>query len=229
MSRRTEAQFPQPLQRLRSGKPQNRVGRHDRRDLAQRCASKMLSSHRETTPVIIRESQKSAAQLGPQDAILLHRIPDHILLTSTEPAGEGRKEYLKRRGDIHRSSTLLSGPPAAATIHRLVGPAPEAETMSPASAAVLHRRDWQHPASRRPVAGFSLPSSGHKKRNQQDGDQNDYGDPRQVGNLVHSSTSRTLRSRYKSISCANDASYTTSRAFVALVDRPATMVSNQFR
>jgi hypothetical protein len=88
--------------------PQNRVGRHDRRDLTQRCASKTLSTHREATPLIIRESQTSAAQLGPQDAILLHQIPDHILLTSTEPAGEGREEYLKRgNGNNHGGASLL--------------------------------------------------------------------------------------------------------------------------
>ena len=58
------------------GATQNRVGRNDRRDVAQRCASKTLSTHREATPLIIRESQTWAAQLGPQDAILFHHRGD---------------------------------------------------------------------------------------------------------------------------------------------------------
>ena len=65
--------------------PQNRVGCHDRRDLAQRRASKTVSTHREATPLIIRESQPSAAQLGPQDAILFHQMIDHC--PDSESAG----------------------------------------------------------------------------------------------------------------------------------------------
>jgi hypothetical protein len=52
--------------------PQNGVRRHDRRDLAQCRASQAVSTHCEATPLIIRESQSSAAQLGTQDAILIH-------------------------------------------------------------------------------------------------------------------------------------------------------------
>ncbi len=59
--------------------PQNGVRRHYRRDLAQCRASQAVSTHREATPLIIRESQPVAAQLGAQDAILLHQIPDHVL------------------------------------------------------------------------------------------------------------------------------------------------------
>ena len=45
--------------------------------------------------LIIRESHPSAQQAGTQDAILFHQIPDHVLLTSAEPARE-RREDLKR-------------------------------------------------------------------------------------------------------------------------------------
>ena len=86
--------------------PQNGVRRHDRRDLAQCRASQAVSTHREATPLIIRESQPSPAQLGTQDAILFHQVPDHVLLTSTEPAREGREEYLKRgNGSNHGGAT----------------------------------------------------------------------------------------------------------------------------
>jgi hypothetical protein len=58
--------------------------------------------------LIIRQSQPSAAQLGTQDAILFHQIPDHVLLTSTEPAREGREEYLKRgNGNNHGRASLF--------------------------------------------------------------------------------------------------------------------------
>jgi hypothetical protein len=88
--------------------PQNGVRRHDRRNLAQCRASKAVSTHREATPLIIRDSQPSAAQLGTQDAIFFHQIPDHVLLTSTEPAREGREEYLKRgNGTNHVGASLL--------------------------------------------------------------------------------------------------------------------------
>ena len=88
--------------------PQNGVRRHDRRDLAQCRASKTVSTYREATPLIIRESQPTAAQLGTQDPILFHQIPDHVLLTSTEPAREGREEDLKRgNGNNHGGASLL--------------------------------------------------------------------------------------------------------------------------
>ena len=67
-----------------------------------------MSTYREATPLIIRESQPSAAQLGTQDAILFHQIPDHVLLTSTEPAREGREEDLKRgNSGNHGGASLL--------------------------------------------------------------------------------------------------------------------------
>jgi hypothetical protein len=71
------------------------------------AASKALSTHREATPFIIRESQPSAAQLGTQDATLFHQAPDHVLLTSTEPAREGREEYLKRGNGNNHGGALL--------------------------------------------------------------------------------------------------------------------------
>ena len=87
--------------------PQNCVRRHDRRDLAQCRASKTVSTYREATPLITRESQPAAPQLGTQDAILFHQIPDHVLLTSAEPAREGREEDLKRgTGNNHGASLL---------------------------------------------------------------------------------------------------------------------------
>jgi hypothetical protein len=80
----------------------------NRRDLAQCRASKAVSTHREATPLIIRESQPSTAQLGTQDAILFDQIPDHVLLTSTEPASEGREEYLKEATETTTPAPIYS-------------------------------------------------------------------------------------------------------------------------
>ena len=55
--------------------PQKGVRRHDRRDLAQCRASKAVSTHREATPLIIRESQPSAPQLGTQDRLAVGITP----------------------------------------------------------------------------------------------------------------------------------------------------------
>jgi hypothetical protein len=87
--------------------PQNRVGRHDRRDLVQRRTSKTMSTHRQATPLTIHQPQPSTAELGSQDAILLHQISDHVLLTSTEPTGESREEDLKRGNGINHGGASL--------------------------------------------------------------------------------------------------------------------------
>ena len=46
--------------------------------------------------------------MSSEDAVLFHQIADDVLLTSTEPAGEGRDEYLKRGdGNTHGGGSLL--------------------------------------------------------------------------------------------------------------------------
>jgi hypothetical protein len=63
--------------------------------------------------LIIRESQPAAAQLGTQDPILFHQIPDHVLLTSTEPAREGREDDLKRGNEATTAAPVYSTAEAA--------------------------------------------------------------------------------------------------------------------
>jgi hypothetical protein len=74
---------------------QNRVWRDNRGHLAQRGTPETVSTHRQPTPLIIREPQPSAAQLGSQNSILFCQVPDHVLLLATEPAGVGGEEELK--------------------------------------------------------------------------------------------------------------------------------------
>lgn len=86
--------------------PQNRLWRNNRGHLTQRGTPETMSERRQPTPVVIREPQPSAAQLGPQDPILFHQIPDHVLLLLTQPAGEGGEEELKRGHVNHGGASL---------------------------------------------------------------------------------------------------------------------------
>jgi hypothetical protein len=92
-----------PVLRVHRGRSHGRsrftrfyVSGDNRGHLAQRGTPETMSARRQPTPLVIREPQPSAAQLGPQDPILFHEIPDHILLLLTQPAGEGGEEELKR-------------------------------------------------------------------------------------------------------------------------------------
>jgi hypothetical protein len=81
-------------------------GRHKRGHLAQRGTPETMSARRQPTPLVIREPQPSVAQLGPQDPMLFHQIPDHVWLLLTQPAGEAGEDDLKREPVNHGGARL---------------------------------------------------------------------------------------------------------------------------
>ena len=84
---------------------QNRVGRDERRELAQHAATKALAEHRETPALVVIQSQSPAAQLHFQHAVLFAEEGDHIALLAFEPSKQRGQQHLQR----NHPSTLRYG------------------------------------------------------------------------------------------------------------------------
>ena len=59
---------------------QNRIGRHNRRHLSQQTTAETSPPPRQTAALLVTESESSARELTPQDAVLLDQIGDDPLL-----------------------------------------------------------------------------------------------------------------------------------------------------
>jgi hypothetical protein len=73
---------------------ENRVRRHERRDLLQHAASQALPQHPETSALIVVESELPGAQLRLQHAILFAKERDHITLLDLEPRQQRCQQHL---------------------------------------------------------------------------------------------------------------------------------------
>src|SRR6184192_1617388 len=88
---------------------QDRIGRDNRRNLAQHTPAQMLPAPRQTAPLLVSHPQSSATELSPQSSILFDQIGDDVLLlvihpnqtTQLEKCGQGR-------GQSRRESTLTT-------------------------------------------------------------------------------------------------------------------------
>jgi hypothetical protein len=74
----------------------NGVGRHEGRALAQQAASKPLAQHRETTPLIVVQSQPTSAQLRFEHPVLFAKEGDDIALLAIEPSQKRSHRHLQR-------------------------------------------------------------------------------------------------------------------------------------
>src|ERR1700704_4252847 len=73
---------------------QERVGAHDRSDLAKCSATQVLRLGSQQNALVVRESQRSRSELLSEHAILGLEIVDHLALLLVDPAGQGDKEKL---------------------------------------------------------------------------------------------------------------------------------------
>ena len=89
--------------------PEQRVGRDDRRDFAQRPASQPVGSHSEPAPVVIGEAQTPPTQLPPQEAILFDQIGERLPFSAIEPSGDGDEQQLETR-DVDHEREVISRP-----------------------------------------------------------------------------------------------------------------------
>src|SRR5438094_5463844 len=89
---------------------QNRIGRHNRRHLPQQTTAETSPPPRQTAPLLVAESESSARELTPEDAILLDQIGDDVLLLVIQPVGQGGQNNPDEHAVNHGAeSTLATG------------------------------------------------------------------------------------------------------------------------
>jgi hypothetical protein len=71
---------------------QDRVRRHDGRNLSQNLATESLALHRQAAALAVSQPGTPPPQLLPKDAVLLNQIVDHVLLVAIDPSSEGQKQ-----------------------------------------------------------------------------------------------------------------------------------------
>jgi hypothetical protein len=64
---------------------EQRVGRDDRRDVAQQATAQPVGQCREPPPIGISETQSPATQLPPEQAILFDQLGEHLPFATIEP------------------------------------------------------------------------------------------------------------------------------------------------
>jgi hypothetical protein len=87
-----------PLQGDQATVPsEDRVGRHDGRDLPQDPSAESASPRREAAALVIGQPEAAPLQLLLQDAVLLYQVLDNVLLVAIDPPREGQEQHLQRR------------------------------------------------------------------------------------------------------------------------------------
>jgi len=101
---------------------QNRIGRHNRRHLPQQTTAETSPPPRQTAPLLVAESESSARELTPEDAILLDQIGDDVLLLVIQPVGQGGQNNPDEHAVNHGAeSTLATGLRASQLCRRACG------------------------------------------------------------------------------------------------------------
>lgn len=77
--------------------PQDRVGRHDRRDLAEDLAPECLSENGKPATLVCAKPQASPLELATQRAVLLNEVFDHAHLVAMDHAGNNEQQQAERR------------------------------------------------------------------------------------------------------------------------------------
>ena len=84
---------------------QDRIGRDNRRNLAQHTSAQTLPAPRETAPLFVGYPHSSATKLTPQSSVLFDQIGDDILLLviqSTRQRGEKHPD----EGEVNHGASL---------------------------------------------------------------------------------------------------------------------------
>jgi hypothetical protein len=85
---------------------EQRVGRHEGGDLAQRPTAHSEGAHREPSPVVIGQAQTPPAQLPPQEAILFEQVRECLPLSALEPAGQDHQQHVECSGVDHEPEVI---------------------------------------------------------------------------------------------------------------------------
>ena len=73
---------------------EDRVGRHDGRDLPQDPSAESATVRREASTLVVGEPGAAPLHLRLEDAVFLHQVLDDVLLMAVDPSGEGHEQHL---------------------------------------------------------------------------------------------------------------------------------------
>ena len=74
---------------------QNRVGRHDGRDLPQDPPAESATLRREASALVIGQPGAAPLQLVLEDPVLLDQVLDDVLLVAVDPSRQGDEQHLQ--------------------------------------------------------------------------------------------------------------------------------------
>jgi hypothetical protein len=89
---------------------QDRLRRHDARELIQYAATESNSASREAGSFGIGETEPATLKLALQDAVLFLQVLEDALLVAVDPAGEDDGENVEDRGHGARDGSALTLP-----------------------------------------------------------------------------------------------------------------------
>ena len=84
---------------------QDRIGRDNRRNLAQHTPAQTLPAPCQTAPLVVSQRQSSATELSPQSSILFDQIGNDILLLVIQPTRQ-RSEKHPDEGQVNHGASL---------------------------------------------------------------------------------------------------------------------------
>jgi hypothetical protein len=101
---------------------EQRVGRDDRRDVAQQATAQPVGQRRESPPIGIGETQSPFTRLPPEQAIRFDQIGEHLPFPAIQPGRNGNEQQLECR-DVDHGRELTSPPKHSGSTHidRAVG------------------------------------------------------------------------------------------------------------
>jgi fatty-acyl-CoA synthase len=85
---------------------QDRVGRHDGRDLPQDPSTEAVALRGEASALVIGQPEAAPLQLPLEDAVFFDQVFDDVLLVAIDPSGEGHEQHLQA-GDIGRHGPIV--------------------------------------------------------------------------------------------------------------------------
>jgi hypothetical protein len=88
---------------------QDRVGRHDGRDLSQDPAAGPAPLRREASTLIVAQPEAASRQLPLEDPVLLYQVFDDVLLVTVNPTRERHQQHLQQ-GVVGNHSPIVPCP-----------------------------------------------------------------------------------------------------------------------
>jgi hypothetical protein len=85
---------------------EQRVGRHNRRDLPQRLTAEAVRSHGQAAAIVIREPQTPPTELPAQEAVLFDQVGEHVPFAALEPTSQDQQQRLQGLGGDHAREVI---------------------------------------------------------------------------------------------------------------------------